>query len=221
MPINDTLFNELSANLGTAIQPTLSSASAVSDLFEAYVLTIVLRAAQTEGASITYHDPAGAPTTTFVFRTSPGYLWSQTQPYTYAILRFPSREPLEAHLGVRVAGKSGVLHEFDVCVIRQSEAETARQNQVHPRSSKVLIGIECKFYTTSLSLGLARSFIGLGTDVSTKNTVFVTNTQSDSVERLLTARSQQWANRLFPGATVDVDRLRHELQSAFKYFKAE
>ena len=78
-------------------------------------------------------------------RTKEDYIWSTTQPYTYALLTFPGREPLEAHVGVRAAGKSGVLHEFDVCVIRRSEAETARQNRVHPRSSKILIGVECKF----------------------------------------------------------------------------
>lgn len=39
-----------------------------------------------------------------------------------------------------------------------------------------LIGVECKFYTAPLSLGLARAFIGLGTDLTAKNTFFVTNT---------------------------------------------
>jgi hypothetical protein len=136
------------------------------------------------------------------------------------VLNFPQSETLEAHLGVRIAGKSGVLHEFDVCVIRQSEADTARQNQVHPRSAKCVLGVECKFYTTPLMLALARAFIGLGTDVSTRNTIFVTNTESASVQTLLTARDRQWANRVVPGATVDVDRLRNEFQSAFKYFKA-
>jgi hypothetical protein len=136
-------------------------------------------------------------------------------------LTFPQKEPLEAHIGVRIAGKSGVLHEFDVCVIRQSEAMTARQNQVHPRSARVLIGVECKFYTTSLTLVLARAFLGLGSDVSATNVVLVTNTESASVERLLTARSREWAHRITPGAPMEVERLQYEFQSAFKYFKAE
>lgn len=220
MPITDELLNEVQTALGAAVSPALSSASAVSDLFEAYILTLVIRAAQVEGAIVRYVDANGAPAQAFVFRTSPGYIWSTTQPYTYAVIQFPGREALEAHVGVRVAGKSGVLHEFDVCVIRQSEGDTARQNRVHPRSSKVLIGVECKFYTTPLTLGLARAFIGLGSDVSTKNVIFVTNAESESVQRLLTARGQQWANKAVPASFVDVERLRNEIQSAFKYFKA-
>jgi hypothetical protein len=220
MAITDELFDEIRGGLAIAVDPTLSSYAAASDLFEAYVFTLVLRAAQTEGASVTYRNPKGSVANTFVFRTSPGYIWSTSRPYTYAELNFPQSEALEAHLGVRVAGKSGVLHEFDVCVIRQSEAETARQNQVHPRSAKCIIGVECKFYTTPLMLALARAFIGLGTDVSTRNTIFVTNTKSESVEKLLTARDRQWANRVAPGATIDVERLRNELQTAFKYFRS-
>jgi len=221
MPVTDELLAEITTALGATLPPTLSSASAVSDLFEAYVFTLVIRAAQAEGATVTYRDVTGAAAQAFVFRTSPGYIWSASQAYTYAVLQFPGQEPLEAHVGVRVAGKSGVLHEFDICVIRQSEADTARQNQVHPRSSKVVIGVECKFYTTTLTLGLARAFIGLGSDVSTKNVVFVTNTESESVQRLLTARGEQWAHRVVPASVVDVERMRNELQSAFKYFKAE
>jgi len=156
MPITDELLNEIRAALGSALPPSLSNASAASDLFEAYILTLVLRAAQAEGATITYLDASGTPAPAFIFRTSPGYIWSTTQPYTYALLTFSGMERLETHVGVRVAGKSGVLHEFDVCVIRQSEADTARQNHVHPRSSKVLIGVECKFYTTGLSLIAAK-----------------------------------------------------------------
>lgn len=221
MAITDELLNAVTAALGAAVPPTLTSASAVSDLFEAYVFTLVVRAAQAEGAAVSYLDVNGAAAQAFVFRTSPGYIWSKTHPYTHAVLAFPGREPLEAHVGVRVAGKSGVLHELDVCVIRQSEADTARQNQVHPRSAKVVIGVECKFYTTPLPLHLARAFIGLGSDVSSTNTIFVTNTESESVEKLLTARRKQWANRAVPGTPVDVERLRSEFQSAFKYFKAE
>lgn len=220
MAISDDLLNEVSAAIGTSVNPSLTAASATSDLFEAYAFSIVVRAAIREGAQVSYHDPGDNPTNQFVFRTSPGYLWSTTRPYTFALIEFPDVEPLEAHLGVRVSGKSGVLHEFDVCVLLRSEAMTSRQDQVHPRSSKMLAGIECKFYTAALSLGLGRAFLGLGADVTAKNTFFVTNSSSSSVERLLSARDRKWANRVFPGSTVDVERVRNEFQTIFKYFKA-
>jgi hypothetical protein len=220
LTINDDLLNEITTMLTGGIRPSLTTMSATSDLFEAYILSIMLRAAQRERAEIEYRGPDDRPTNRFVFRTSPGYLWSQTRAYTFALIRFPNVEPLEAHLGVRVSGKSGVLHEFDVCAIRRSEAITSRNEQVHPRHSKVVIGVECKFYTSALNLGLARSFLGLGVDVTAKNTFFVTNASSPSVEKLLSARERNWGNLVYPGATMEVDRQQHEFQTVFKHYKA-
>lgn len=220
MAINDDLLTEITSSLTAAVTPSLTSSSSTSDLFEAYALSIALDAAIREGATIDYRDPRDRPTGNFVFRTSPGYLWSDTHAYTFALIQFANTEALEAHVGIRVSGKSGVLHELDVCVLRRSEAETSRSEHVHPRQSKVLIGIECKFYTAALNLGLARSFVGLGVDMTAKNTVFVTNTSSPSVEKLLSARERKWGNLVYPGATNEIERLRSEFQSIFKYFKA-
>jgi hypothetical protein len=220
MTISDELLNQIDATFGAGIQPNLTTASAVSDIFEVYVFSLVVRAAETEGATVAFYDVYGQPANTFIFRTSPGHLWSSTQPYTYARLSFPTKELLEAHLGVRVAGRSHVLHELDVCVLTHAEAETCRRNQVPPRSSRVLIAVECKFYTSLLSLDLARAFIGLESDISTKDAFFVTNTSSSSVERLLTARSRKWEHNIVPSSQVNVDRLRNTFQLAFKNFKA-
>ena len=218
MPISDDLLDGVVSALGGSIRPSLTSVGAASDLFEAYAFAILVQAAKKEGAQVTFRDPNNRHAREFVFRTSPGYIWSNTHPYTYACIVFPDCEPLEAHLGVRVSGKSGVLHEFDVCVLRRSEAVTARQDHVHPRQSKVIVGVECKFYATHLNLGLARSFIGLGSDVTAKRMYFVTNTSSLSVEKLLTARSQNWANQIYPGSTNEIDKLRSGFQTAFKYY---
>jgi len=219
MAIDDDLLNEVKAALGAYVTPRLTK-SAASDLFEAYAFSLLIRAAVLEGAKISFHDPQDNPTKRFIFRTSPGYLWSNTKQYTFAVIEFPNVEPLEAHIGVRVSGKSRVLHELDVCVLYRSEAETSRRDQVHPRSSKMLIGIECKFYSAALNLGLGRAFIGLGTDVTADSTYFMTNSQSPPVEKLLSARGRNWGHRVFPGSTTDVDRARSEFQSVFKYFKA-
>jgi hypothetical protein len=156
----------------------------------------------------------------FVFRTSPGYIFSTTRPYTHAEIIFANKPPLEAHVGVRVVGKSGVLHECDVAVIEQAEAATCRQRQVPPRSSKVVIAVECKFYSTPLQLHLARAFIGLVSDMSAKKPIFVTNSASDSLEKLLTGRDRHWEHNVIPAASLEVSRLRHEFQDAFKKFKA-
>ena len=220
MSVEDDLLDEIIKTLGKTINPSLCTKSASSDIYEAYLLSLVIEAAKREGAGVVYRDPDDNGTNKFVFRTSPGYLWSKTHPYTFALIQFPNTEALEAHVGVRLAGKSKVLHEFDVCVIQRSEGEYSRSNQFHPRSSKMLIGIECKFYSSGLSLGLGRQFIGLGADVTAKTTYFATNQSSVSVEKLLSARGSNWSNLLKPGSTINVERMINAFQTAFKDFKA-
>ena len=220
MPVNTDLLTEIQNTLGSAISPSLTSASDASDLFEAYIFSLAVQAARTEDADVSYRDVFGNIPTSFVFRTSPGYIYSTRQAYTHAVIVFPNKPPLEAHLGVRVVGKSGVLHECDIAIVEQAEAETCRQRQVPPRSAKVLIAVECKFYSTPLQLYLARAFLGLLTDLSAKDAIFVSNVSSNSVEKLLSGRGRKWEHSVIPSATREVDRLRHKFQEAFKQYKA-
>ncbi len=220
MTINKVLLNEIQSILGSSISPSLSAASAGSDLFEGFVFCLAIQAAKTEGAAVYYSDVSGNIPKSFVFRTSPGYIYSQMHQYTHAVIIFPDKLPLETHIGVRVVGKSGVLHECDVAIIEQAEAEMCRQRKVPPRSSKVFVAMECKFYSTTLKLDLARSFIGLLSDISPKESVFVTNSSSSSVEKLLSARKKKWEHNVIPSSTNEVSRLQHLFQDAFKNYKA-
>jgi len=110
-------------------------------------------------------------------------LYSAAQPYTHAAIDFRGCPPLEAHIGVRVQGKSGILHECDVLVLPVAEAELSRANEVAPRGTRSLIAIECKYYTGYLSLQLARGFHGLHADLGVKNPYFIANLQAQRVER--------------------------------------
>lgn len=220
MTIAQDLLAQIQATLSSAISPSLTTASDTSDIFEAYVFTLVVEAAETEGAAITYRDVDGNKPPVFVFRTSPGYIFSRNRAYTHAVIAFSEKLPLEAHVGVRVVGKSGVLHECDVAVIEQAEAETCRQRQVPPRPSKVLVAVECKFYSTPHQLNFARAFIGLTSDLSATQPLFVTNSSSDSLEKLLSERGRIWEHNLTPSASVKVMRLRHKFQNAFQDYKA-
>lgn len=220
MTAANELVTEINNVLPATITPGVSSASTVSDLFETFIFCLVIEAAKTEGATVTYRDVFGKIPTAFVFRTSPGFIFSTVKPYTHAILNFVNKPPLEVHIGVRVVGKSGVLHECDLAVIEQVEAVTCRQEQVPPRSSKVKIAVECKFYSTPLQLHLARAFIGLVSDLSANEAIFVTNTASDSIEKLLSGRSRKWEHNLIPRANKEIGRLRNEFQTVFKNYKA-
>lgn len=216
MTINPNLLQEIEAAISNVIGPRVASYQSASDLFEAYAFSIVLAAARTEGANIAYSDVFGRPAQNLVFRSGPGHIYSRVQPYTHAVISFPGKDPLEAHIGVRVVGKSRVLHECDVAVIEQPEADTCRLQRVPPRSNKILFAVECKFYSTELKLIMGRAFIGLTTDLSAKKTFFVTNTSSDSIERLLTERKRDWERNVVPASTLEVGRLRSDFQHCFR-----
>ncbi len=221
MSIPQDLLAEIQSTLGSSISPNLTSSANVSDIFEAYTFSLIIEAAKIEGANISYRDVYRNSPSAFIFRTSPGYIYSKRQPYTHAVVNFQNKPTLEAHVGVRVVGKSGVLHECDVAVIEQIEAEICRQREVPPRSSKVIIAVECKFYSTPLQLNLARAFIGLTTDLSAKESVFVTNNSSPSLEKLLSARRRVWEHNIIPSSSVEITRLRNKFQTAFQNFKAK
>lgn len=71
-------------------------------------------------------------------------------------------------MGVQVQGGSGVLRECDVVVLDADEAALCRRSRISPRASKCLLAIECKYYTTHLSLGQARGFAGLSADMGNR-----------------------------------------------------
>jgi hypothetical protein len=130
---------------------------------------------------------------------------------------------LEAHVGVRVAGASMVLHECDVSVLLQDEADLCRNSitNVAPRAAKVMISVEAKFYDSSPGLHLGRAFLGFTMDVSAFKSFFVINRASQSIERLLSHKKRAWEHNIQPQNTNDVTRLRSAFQTAFKDFIAK
>lgn len=221
MPIRANLLNEIATEIGTLGGSNLNSSSAVDNIFEVYLLTLILRAATNEGATYSFLNSV-VPGNLF-FRTSPGYITSQAQNYSHAEITFPNKPSLEAHVSIRCVGHSSVPHECDICVLYKSEAELCRMgpNRVTPRSSKIVIAVEAKYYTTSLGLHLGRSFLGLTTDFSAEKTFFISNTSSSSIEKLLTHKKKSWEHNIIPTNLNDVNRLVNTFQTAFKDFKAK
>jgi len=220
-PSLPTLLAEIQAVLGPSISPSLTNASAGSDIFEAYVLSVILDAAEAEGATVAFRNVDGSIPTVFTFRTSPGHIWWNNQPYTHAEVQFQNAPLLEVHMGVYVTGKSGLIHEADVLVLLSEEAQLSRNNGVPPRSKRSLIAAECKFYAANLTIGLGRAFVGLCSDLSTRECFFVTNSSSVSVEKLLTHKRKQWQSQLQPSQVVIVERFRNSVQDVFKDFKTK
>ena len=223
MPIRPNLLADIQAALGPAIVPSLTTASAVNDLYEAYLFSLILRAARLQGALVTLTCISGGQPAPFVFRTSPGYLNSRRRNYGHAVIEFPDCPPLEAHLGVRISGHSAVLHECDVLVLLQEEANICRSRRelVAPRSHKVIVAVEAKYYVSDLGLHLGRGFLGLVADTSMQNAFFVINRRAKSIEKLLAHKKQHWDHKVVPSATLEVNRLTASLQKAFHNFQAK
>jgi hypothetical protein len=149
-------------------------------------ITLVVATARGCIAAVHYENVHGARVNDLIFRTSPGRLYSTAQDYTHAVIQFGPRTPLlEAHIGVMVQGNSGVRHECDVVVLDSDEARTCRQVGASPRSRKCILAIECKYYLTSLPLGVARGFAGLKDDLGQTRVIFSANTTSDKVRKYL------------------------------------
>lgn len=219
MSVVDDLLNALAAAVGGA-GVSYTQASAAGDVYEGYIWSALIRAAVLDGATVTYRNVYGAAVNNLIFRTSPGMLYSTSQAYTHAVLTFPNCPVLEAHVGVRVQGKSGVLHECDLLVLPASEADLCRANQVAPRSTRCLMAVECKCYLTSgLGIDLARSFLGLHADLGIRFTYFVANVRASRVERLLSGHNRRWENAVLPGSQQEA-YLEAYLREAFKHFQA-
>jgi len=219
MTVRDDLISAIDTVVAKATNAGYSDASATNDIYENYIWALCLRAARQQGATIRYETFNETPTNTLVFRTAPGAIYSTAQPYTHAVIEFTSCPPLEAHIGIRVTGKSRVLHECDVAVLDKTEARLCRLEQVHPRASKVLIAAECKFYTSAIQLSLGRSFLGLTSDIHRKQRYFVTNGQSPSVVKLIAHHDSEWECGVLPNA-ADADALVHSFARAFRNYRA-
>ncbi|SHN84523.1 hypothetical protein [Desulfitobacterium chlororespirans] len=190
MPVRNELLDEIKDVLGSSITPSFTVSSAADDLFEAFIFSIIIQAARAEGATISYQCINGGSPNPFVFRTSPGYIGSNRRNYGYAVINFSGCPLLEAHVGIRVAGQSNVLHECDVSVLLKDEADLCRRGlgRVAPRSSKVIIAAEAKHYTVGLPLHLGRAFLGLARDLSVNDLYFITNREANFIEKLLSQR---------------------------------
>lgn len=164
----------------------VASAGQANDAFEIYVMTLALRAAREEGASIQFQSATGTTNpSTLRFRTAPGSIFSFTKDYTHALLEFGNGLSYEAHIGVYIEGLAGVLHECDLAVIETDEAAFCRRNGVHPKKTAVLLTAECKFYTGKLGIALGREFLGITADLGTEGRFMLSNSDGRSVDRVL------------------------------------
>ncbi len=218
MAIQQELIDAIDKALAAGIPVNYKTASAANDVFEGYVWSLVISAAKSAGANVAYKDVSNNDAAQLVFRTSPGHIYSEAKLYTHALLEFPDCPLLEVHLGVYVSGKSGVIHECDVAVIDHLEAMVCRKQRVHPRSSKVPIALECKFYTGTLQLGLARAFLGFTEELTKPDRYLVTNASSPNAAKMIVYHKADLEFDLNLKVTDQAASLRARLQRTFRNY---
>jgi len=194
MAAKDDLLAEISSILAPG-GVDLISASELDDLYEAYVMTALIQAALAEQWTVQLEDINEAPSSTALFRRSPGNIYSAPggQAFTHFSLTKAGAPDLEAHIGIKVTGKSDVEHECDVALLPKEAARFCRANRVHPRSARLLFAAECKYYLGNITLGLGRAFIGLATEMTSQygECHFVVNTTSPSVMKMLARQKRR------------------------------
>jgi hypothetical protein len=220
MPVRDDLIDEIESSISAAAALGYNAPTETNDVYENYVWTLCVEAARSKGAGVAYEDVNGARPTSLIFRTAPGNIYSVAQPYSHAVLTFAGCPVLEVHVGIKVTGRSRVLHECDVAVLYRDEADLCRSEGVHPRAGRVLIAAECKFYGSAIGLHLGRGFLGLTRDIHPKERYFVTNAQSDSVAKLIRYHQVEWDFGVVPAAQEAIE-LRTRFSRAFRNFVVE
>jgi hypothetical protein len=182
---------QLPAALPTAMTATGPRATAGDDLYEAYLLALLLIAARREGYRVDIQDTNGRPPAIFVLRRSPGRLCSPgsaTEPFCHAVLTAPDKPGLEAHTGVAVIGRSKVAHEADLLLLPAGEADRCRALRIDPPSRGTLLVVEGKYYKRPIGLDIAREFLGLCSDLTTRDKALAASVPSPSLVNLLAGR---------------------------------
>lgn len=226
VPSTAELLRAIRAALGDGAVPAAGSSAKVYDLYEAFLLGLVVRAARRVfGAQAVWYETAGTGVTDDVrrLRTSPGPIYtSAVHGYSHAVLEVDSDRRLEAHVGIYVAGSSNVPHEVDVAVMEQAEANRARAERIDPRSSQLLVALEAKYYSNNLPISIGREYLGLYSDLGAKQRMLVSSTSAARVMTLLSARLPTGAFRpyVLPGRGVDeTDELEGWLATVFRTYR--
>jgi hypothetical protein len=183
----------------TVLEPNYRGAATESDLYEACLLAILIGAAYDPGATVLMTSNGAQAASALRFRRSPGNLWLGN--FTYGVISFPNNpKVLEAHLGVYVAGASGVAHECDVALLDQVEASRSRAGHVHPGSRVLVASIEAKHYVASHGIGIGRGFLGLASELGQRKCCLGFPAKSSAgIAALISKKPSECFGELRPG----------------------
>ncbi len=184
------MLSTIRGALSTAATLGYSSKTAAHDIYEGYVLALLLKAASAESWTAELRDGSDNRTTNAIFLLGPGRLPSGN--FTHVRLTKPGKVALEAHIGVKVKGASSIAHEFDLLLLPATVAANCRRAKRDPSSGDVIAHVEAKYYGGNLGLPVGRAVAGLALDCRmtaplhwSGRSVLVTNQKGPTVGTLV------------------------------------
>ena len=204
--MNTNLFNEIRAEITRLTSNTniYVNRTEIDKLYEIYIFSSVIQSLRLLGCLLEARDSSDNATTNFEFRLSPGYIFSPTVSSSFVHITYNNKE-YELHNGVRILGKASVLHELDVAIIERDEARRCRDNNIHPRQSKIKFFAECKFYGVDLPLYIGREYLGLCSEFIVRVKTIVSNVGSNNIHKLITSHKQTENFQLTPLKPTEID----------------
>ncbi len=186
MPIDSSIRAEILAQLSAlgASSPILRSPASIHKLYEVYVATCMMRALREKGAHLVPKDTHGVTTHDLRFRMAPGLIYSPASSPGYVLVSYEGQE-FELHTDLRVLGKSGILHELDVCLIDRTQAQHCRGGNVDPPASSVAAFLEVKYHGVPIPLHEGREYLGLSSEFTIRPKAFVCNLDNSDIQILL------------------------------------
>lgn len=191
----------------------------VERAYEAYIFGLCLQAVKNAGGLVILRGIiSGDNPVPIIFRGAPGNMSSKAQDFCYAYCELKKKK-IEIHMDVQYEGTSGASHEIDVSIFEHDSAEKVRISKRLPKTSKLVMIFECKFYTSSIpSADLGRGFVGLVKDCSANRlNAFVSNNASDNLKKYFSNKNNiEPFNDLDPSNKESEERFVRNIEQSLR-----
>jgi hypothetical protein len=164
MTFEDELKAALSNIAATARMAQIPSQQ--PKIYELWILFKLVESLRNDGWPVQLRGHDDVPVNQFIERGAPGYIHPQAarppKPSFVLLTRPRDGAQFELHNSVRFVGRSGALHEFDVCLIARAIGNSLRSaNQKRAAVGHPMLSVECKHYSGTAGIDVPRAAIGI------------------------------------------------------------